>query len=79
MTGNQVYTKKISQSLNRRNHGLQETSSGVNLDGDSQDQSQQSSNNFHSLRNSMSMNKKLSATAAKKNKKLKKSESQVRH
>lgn len=74
--------KKISQSINRRNHqgGLQDTGSGLAMDHNSQEHaSQHSSKNFNSLRNSMSMNKKLSATAAKKSKKLKKSESLARH
>lgn len=69
--------KKVSQSINRRNHGgLQDTASGLNFDQQSHEHaSQHSSKNFNSLRNSMSMNKKLSATAAKRHKKLKKSES----
>ena len=72
--------KKYSQSVTRRNHtGLQETASGNNFEGDSQEHSQQSSKNFNSLRNSKSMGKKMSATGTKKAKKLKKSESQARH
>lgn len=68
--------KKYSQSVTRRNHGgIQESGMSKNLEMESQD----SSKNFNSLRNSRSLNKKNSATVTKKGKKLKKSESQVRH
>ena len=76
------YNKKYASSVNRRNNQgcLQETASGHKLDTESQERnSQTSQNNFNSLRNSKSLTKKLSTTVAKKSKRLKKSESQVKH
>ena len=71
-----VNTKKYSQSVTRRNHAaIQDTGIAKNPEMESQE----SNKNFNSLRNSRSMTKKHSTTVNKKNKKLKKSESQARH
>lgn len=70
-------SKKYSHSVTRRNHGaIQDSGIGKN---NLEMESQESSKNFNSLRNSRSLQKKNSAAATKKGKKLKKSESQARH
>lgn len=68
--------KKYSHSVTRRNHGaIQDSGVSKNFEMESQD----SNKNYNSLRNSRSLQKKNSATASKKGKKLKKSESHARH